>query len=92
VVRPGGRVVILEITTPQRPPLSWFFAAWFDRVVPALGRIAGDADAYSYLPSSVKRFPEAPLLAARMAGVGLERVRWIVTAGGIIALHAGEVG
>ena len=51
VVRPGGRVVVLEITTPQKPPLSFFFRAWFDTVVPALGRVAGDADAYTYLPS-----------------------------------------
>src|SRR3954449_3640828 len=41
VAAPGGRVVILEITTPQRPPLSWFFRLWFDRVVPGLGRLAG---------------------------------------------------
>ncbi|MEA2426507.1 MAG: demethylmenaquinone methyltransferase / 2-methoxy-6-polyprenyl,4-benzoquinol methylase, partial [Thermoleophilaceae bacterium] len=59
VVRPGGRVVILEITTPERPPLSWFFRLWFDRVVPLLGRFAGDPDAYTYLPSSVRRFPNA---------------------------------
>jgi demethylmenaquinone methyltransferase/2-methoxy-6-polyprenyl-1,4-benzoquinol methylase len=91
VVRPGGRVVILEITTPRRPPLSWFYALWFDRAVPALGRAAGDPDAYSYLPSSVKRFPGPPELARTMAGCGLVDVRWIVTAGGIIALHAGTV-
>jgi demethylmenaquinone methyltransferase/2-methoxy-6-polyprenyl-1,4-benzoquinol methylase len=91
VVRPGGHVVILEITTPQRPPLSWFYAAWFDRVVPALGRLAGDSDAYSYLPSSVRRFPAPRELAATMAGCGLEDVRWILTAGGIIALHSGTV-
>lgn len=91
VVRPGGRVVVLEITTPQRPPLSWFFAAWFDRIVPSLGRLAGDPEAYSYLPSSVKRFPEPRALAGVMAEAGLVRVRWILTAGGIIALHVGEV-
>jgi demethylmenaquinone methyltransferase/2-methoxy-6-polyprenyl-1,4-benzoquinol methylase len=89
VVRPGGRVVILEITTPQRPPLSWFYALWFDRVVPALGRVAGDSDAYSYLPSSVKRFPPPRELAALMAGCGLGGVRWLLTAGGIIAIHVG---
>jgi demethylmenaquinone methyltransferase/2-methoxy-6-polyprenyl-1,4-benzoquinol methylase len=89
VTRPGGRVVVLEITTPQRPPLSWFFRLWFDRVVPALGRVAGDPDAYTYLPNSVRRFPEPEELAARMAGAGLVDVRWILTAGGIIALHAG---
>jgi demethylmenaquinone methyltransferase/2-methoxy-6-polyprenyl-1,4-benzoquinol methylase len=91
VVRPGGRVVILEITTPQRPPLSTFFSIWFDRIVPALGRLAGDPDAYAYLPSSVKRFPAPAALAARMAGAGLADVRWILTAGGIIALHVGTV-
>jgi demethylmenaquinone methyltransferase/2-methoxy-6-polyprenyl-1,4-benzoquinol methylase len=91
VVRPGGRVVVLEITTPQRPPLSTFFSIWFDRVVPALGRIAGDPDAYTYLPSSVKRFPTPEPLAGRMAAVGLTDVRWILTAGGIIALHVGTV-
>jgi demethylmenaquinone methyltransferase/2-methoxy-6-polyprenyl-1,4-benzoquinol methylase len=90
VVRPGGRVVILEITTPRRPPLSWFHALWFDRVVPALGRVAGDSDAYSYLPSSVRRFPGPRELAATMERCGLQRIRYVITAGGIIALHVGE--
>jgi demethylmenaquinone methyltransferase/2-methoxy-6-polyprenyl-1,4-benzoquinol methylase len=89
VTRPGGRVVILEITTPQRPPLSWFFQIWFDRIVPALGRAAGDPDAYTYLPSSVRRFPGPRELAERMVAAGLSDVRWVLTAGGIIAIHAG---
>jgi demethylmenaquinone methyltransferase/2-methoxy-6-polyprenyl-1,4-benzoquinol methylase len=89
VVRPGGRVVILEITTPERPPLSWFFRLWFDRLVPLLGRFAGDPDAYTYLPSSVRRFPNARGLGAAMTAVGLVDVRWLVTAGGIIAIHSG---
>ncbi len=91
VVRPGGRIVVLEITTPTRPPLSWFFEVWFDRLVPALGRLAGDAAAYSYLPSSVRRFPGPAELAGVMWGVGLRDVRYLVTAGGIIALHVGVV-
>jgi demethylmenaquinone methyltransferase / 2-methoxy-6-polyprenyl-1,4-benzoquinol methylase len=90
VVRPGGKVVILEITTPQKPPLSTFFSIWFDRMVPAIGRLAGDPDAYSYLPSSVKRFPGPEGLAAVMAGAGLRDIRWILTAGGIIAIHVGS--
>jgi demethylmenaquinone methyltransferase / 2-methoxy-6-polyprenyl-1,4-benzoquinol methylase len=89
VAKPGGRVVVLEITTPTKPPLSWFFRGWFDRVVPLLGRLAGDPDAYTYLPSSVRRFPPPEELAARMAAAGLTDVRWILTAGGIIAIHAG---
>jgi demethylmenaquinone methyltransferase / 2-methoxy-6-polyprenyl-1,4-benzoquinol methylase len=88
VARPGGRVVVLEITSPERPPLSWFFRLWFDRAVPAFGRVA-DPDAYSYLPSSVRRFPGARALAAELAAVGLQRVRWVLTAGGIIAIHVG---
>jgi demethylmenaquinone methyltransferase/2-methoxy-6-polyprenyl-1,4-benzoquinol methylase len=89
VTKPGGRVVVLEITTPQKPPLSWFFRAWFDTVVPALGRLAGDPDAYTYLPRSVRRFPGPEELAARMAAAGLAEVRWLLTAGGIIAIHSG---
>jgi demethylmenaquinone methyltransferase / 2-methoxy-6-polyprenyl-1,4-benzoquinol methylase len=91
VVRPGGRVVVLEITTPHKPPLSWFFRAWFDTVVPRLGRLAGDPDAYTYLPSSVRRFPGPRELAAVMADSGLRDVGWILTAGGIIAIHHGTV-
>jgi len=88
VVRPGGSVVVLEITTPTRPPLSTFYRLWFDRVVPVIGKLAGDPEAYSYLPSSVKRFPGPHELAARMDACGLD-VRYILTAGGIIALHVG---
>jgi demethylmenaquinone methyltransferase/2-methoxy-6-polyprenyl-1,4-benzoquinol methylase len=91
VVRPGGRVVVLEITTPQRPPLSTFFELWFDRAVPLLGRLAGDASAYSYLPTSVRRFPAPVQLAALMSSCGLTAVRYLLTAGGIIALHVGVV-
>jgi len=91
VVRPGGRVVVLEITTPQRPPLSWFFRLWFDRIVPGLGKLAGDPDAYSYLPNSVRRFPGPRELGSEMAAAGLTNVRWVLTAGGIIAIHSGTV-
>ena len=91
VVRPGGRVVVLEITTPRTPPLSWFYGLWFDRIVPGLGRVAGDEDAYSYLPNSVKRFPRPEGLAAAMDAAGLRDIRWLLTAGGIIAIHHGTV-
>jgi demethylmenaquinone methyltransferase/2-methoxy-6-polyprenyl-1,4-benzoquinol methylase len=91
VVRPGGRVVVLEMTTPRRPPLSTFFGVWFDRVVPVLGRLAGDRDAYSYLPSSVRRFPGPDGLAQLMWDIGLRDVHYLLTAGGIIAIHVGEV-
>jgi demethylmenaquinone methyltransferase/2-methoxy-6-polyprenyl-1,4-benzoquinol methylase len=92
VTRPGGRVVVLEMTIPGKAPLSWFFRLWFDRAIPALGRLAGDADAYAYLPSSVRRFPDAPGLASELAAAGLRDIRYLVTAGGIIAIHAGVAG
>jgi demethylmenaquinone methyltransferase / 2-methoxy-6-polyprenyl-1,4-benzoquinol methylase len=85
VVSQGGRVVVLEITTPTKPPLSTFFSLWFDRIVPLLGR----DEAYTYLPNSVKRFPGPEGLAGTMAAAGLRDIRWILTAGGIIALHVG---
>jgi demethylmenaquinone methyltransferase/2-methoxy-6-polyprenyl-1,4-benzoquinol methylase len=89
VLRPGGRLVILEITQPRRPPLSSFFSLWFDRLVPLLGTFAGDRDAYTYLPESVKRFPPPEGLAAIIDGAGLESIRYTVLAGGIIAIHSG---
>src|SRR4051812_3146309 len=87
VVRPGGRVVVLEITTPTKPPLSTFFRLWFDHVVPLIGR----DEAYTYLPNSVKRFPGPAALAGILEEAGLHDIRWILTAGGIIALHVGTV-
>lgn len=92
VVKDGGRVVVLEITTPTRPPLSTFYRVWFDHIVPVIGRLVGEEQAYSYLPSSVRRFPSPEGLAATMERAGLRDVRWILTAGGIIAIHVGTKG
>jgi demethylmenaquinone methyltransferase/2-methoxy-6-polyprenyl-1,4-benzoquinol methylase len=91
VVRPGGRVAILEITTPTRPPLSWFYSLWFFRIVPLLGVLTRDRGAYSYLPESVRSFPAAPELAKLMDGVGLRQIRFRLLAGGIVAVHVGVV-
>lgn len=90
VLKPGGRLVILEITQPQQPPLSTFFRVWFDRLVPLLGKVAGDAEAYSYLPESVRNFPPPAGLAEIMDRAGLENIRYTVLAGGIIAIHSGS--
>jgi demethylmenaquinone methyltransferase/2-methoxy-6-polyprenyl-1,4-benzoquinol methylase len=90
VLRPGGRLVILEITRPSREPLASFYNLWFDKLVPMLGTAAGDAEAYSYLPESVRSFPEPESLAAKMDAAGFEGIRWLLTAGGIIAIHSGS--
>jgi len=92
VLRPGGRLVVLEITQPTRPPLSTFYSLWFDRLVPLLGRFSGDSEAYSYLPESVRGFPPPGRLAEMMDSAGLDRIRWTVLAGGIIAIHSGTLG
>jgi demethylmenaquinone methyltransferase / 2-methoxy-6-polyprenyl-1,4-benzoquinol methylase len=92
VLRPGGRLVVLEITQPTRPPLSAFYSLWFDRAVPVLGRLTADPEAYSYLPESVRSFPSPRGLAEKMDAAGFERIRWTVLAGGIIAIHSGTVG
>jgi demethylmenaquinone methyltransferase / 2-methoxy-6-polyprenyl-1,4-benzoquinol methylase len=89
VLRPGGRLVVLEFTEPRRPPFSTFYSLWFDRIVPALGRLTDDPEAYSYLAESVHSFPDPPGLAAKMDAAGLERIRWLLMAGGILAIHSG---
>jgi demethylmenaquinone methyltransferase/2-methoxy-6-polyprenyl-1,4-benzoquinol methylase len=92
VSRPGGRVICLEITTPPPGPGRRFHELWFDRTVPALGRVvAGDGSAYAYLPASVRAFPEADALAAIMTGAGLRQVRFRRFGMGIVALHCGVV-
>jgi demethylmenaquinone methyltransferase / 2-methoxy-6-polyprenyl-1,4-benzoquinol methylase len=92
VLKPGGRAVILEITQPTRPPLSFFYSVWFDRVAPLLGRLSSDPEAYSYLPESVRSFPSPPRLAEKMDRAGFERIRFTVLAGGIISIHSGIRG
>lgn len=92
VLKPGGRAVILEITQPTRPPLSLFYSLWFDRIAPVLGRLSDDPEAYSYLPESVRSFPDPAKLAAKMDAAGFERIRYTVLAGGIIAIHSGLRG
>lgn len=90
VLKPGGRLVILEITQPTRPPLSTFFSLWFDRIVPLLGALSEESEAYAYLPESVRSFPNPRRLAELMDAAGFDRIRWTILAGGIIAIHSGE--
>jgi demethylmenaquinone methyltransferase / 2-methoxy-6-polyprenyl-1,4-benzoquinol methylase len=88
VLRPGGRLGILEITQP-RGVLRPFFSLWFDRVVPLLGKALPGGSAYTYLPASVKRFPPAEGLADLMRANGFEDVEFRLLAGSIVALHTG---
>jgi demethylmenaquinone methyltransferase/2-methoxy-6-polyprenyl-1,4-benzoquinol methylase len=92
VLKTGGRLVILEITQPTRPPLSFFFSLWFDRIVPLLGALSSNPEAYSYLPESVRSFPSPRGLAEKMDDAGFKAIRYTVLAGGIIAIHSGIRG
>jgi demethylmenaquinone methyltransferase/2-methoxy-6-polyprenyl-1,4-benzoquinol methylase len=89
VLRSGGRLGILEITMP-RGRLAPFYRVWFDKVVPALGKVLPGGAAYTYLPASVRRFPPPAELAVLLERCGFERVRYRTFAGGIVALHVGE--
>ena len=89
VLRDGGTVGILEITRP-RGVLAPFYRLWFDRLVPALGRVLPGGAAYTYLPASVRRFPGPEELASRLEQAGFAAVRFRLFAGGIVALHVAE--
>lgn len=92
VVTAGGRVVALDIIQPATPLWSSLFRLYFNRVVPAVGAlVAGDRQAYTYLPRSVARFVTPAELAELMRAAGLRDVRWRALGLGTIALHVGVV-
>lgn len=89
VLKPGGKLVILEFTKPTRPPFSTFYSLWFDRLAPVLGKLSDNPEAYAYLTESLKTFPVPHELAERMDAAGLGRIRYRILAGGIVTIHSG---
>ena len=89
VLRPGGRLTILEFSTPVLPGLKAFYDWYSLRVLPRIGAwISGDGSAYTYLPESIRTFPDQSTLAAELESAGFREVRWTNLTGGIVALHS----
>lgn len=92
VVRPGGRVLVLEFSRPVWPVFRQVYLLYFRYVLPWIGRlIQGDPDTYRYLPETVLAFPDQEALAAMMRELGFRNVRYHNLTGGICTLHIGEV-
>jgi demethylmenaquinone methyltransferase/2-methoxy-6-polyprenyl-1,4-benzoquinol methylase len=90
-LKPGGRLTILEFSRPRRAWLRLLFDTYSLRILPRIGGwISGSREAYSYLPASIRSFPDQPALAAELAAAGFQAIRWRNLTGGIVALHIAQ--
>lgn len=90
VLRPGGRLLVLEFSKPTFPGLKPVYDLYSFSVLPWLGaRVANDPESYRYLAESIRRFPDQETLLAMMREAGLEDCRYHNLSGGIVALHKG---
>jgi demethylmenaquinone methyltransferase/2-methoxy-6-polyprenyl-1,4-benzoquinol methylase len=91
VLKPGGRVAILEFSRPILPIFRQLFEFYFHNILPRIGAlISGSSTAYTYLPQSVSNFPDQKRLAEMMRGIGFTNVKYHNLSAGIAALHLGE--
>lgn len=89
VVRPGGRIALLEVAEPPNPVLRWGHAVYFGKVVPRIGGLLSDRDAYRYLPKSVAYLPEPPALVQAVVDAGFPDAERRLLSGGIAQLLTG---
>ncbi len=88
VLKPGGQLTILEFSRPRRAWLRRLYDFYSLRLLPRIGGwISGDRGAYTYLPESIRAFPDQPALAAELAAAGFLEPAWTDLTGGIVALH-----
>jgi demethylmenaquinone methyltransferase / 2-methoxy-6-polyprenyl-1,4-benzoquinol methylase len=93
ILKPGGTLAILEFSTPPNPVLAGLYGFYSRAILPTVGgMISGSKDAYTYLPESVRKFPDAEGLANQMRDAGFVNVRFERMTAGIVALHLGERG
>ena len=91
VLKPGGRLVCLDMTQPPSGLFGGVYRLYFNRLMPPVaGALSGDPAAYRYLPNSLEGFPPAPVLAELLAKVGLTEIRVRGLGGGVVALHVGR--
>ena len=90
LIKPGGKLVVLELTTPSWQPFRALYLGYFRHLLPLVGRLVSrHGDAYTYLPESVLQFPEPSAFARMMRSAGFGEVEWESYTGGIIAAHVG---
>ena len=90
VLKPGGRLLVLEFSKPSNEPLSKVYDMYSFNVLPRLGKaIAGDEESYRYLAESIRMHPDQETLKGMMENAGFERCEYFNMTGGIVALHRG---
>ncbi len=90
ILKPGGKMIILEFTKPDNFIFSYLYKIYFTKILPLLGKmVSGSSSAYDYLPDSVYKFPTPAELAEKMQNAGIKETAWYMQTFGICAIHTG---